>query len=100
MTDLWGLLSQLAGRPSTVWRLAWLFFCLVVMCLFGTQTLRKVVPYVLAGVQSEPLKALKALAELNQTAGQDEPGWFARIGLPLVSWLILVGVVALVFAHT
>lgn len=90
MTGFWNLLSNLAGRPSMLWKLCWLLFCLVVICLFGPQTLTRVIPYVLAGVLDSPQEMLTKAREL----GEIQWGRFTRIVLPLISWIVLAGALA------
>jgi hypothetical protein len=94
MSSLLAFLSKLADRPSTVWRVAWLVFCLTVLCFFGTQTLQKVTPYVLAGIGGEPAAPL--LPEgVKDAVKEDSP--FTTWILPVVSWTILAGLIAAAF---
>lgn len=89
MAELLAVFSKLIDRPSTVWRLAWLLFCLVIICFGGSRTLRKVTPQVLAGItlDSSPAKNQSVL-----TMPQEEDGKFATWILPLIAWAILVGI--------
>ena len=90
MSNLFGFLSKLVDRPSTLWRLAWLAFCLIIVSFFGAQTLRRIVPYVLAGVGDAPTAPLLP----EGSAGQlENDGRFATWVLPATSWSILIGVV-------
>jgi len=87
MTGLLAFLSKLADRPSVIWRLAWLIFCLLVVCLCGARTLRKIIPYVLAGVGEVPTAPLLpdgASGQLNEDDGR-----FANWILPATSWVLL-----------
>ena len=86
---MFGFLSKLMDRPSTLWRLAWLVFCLIVVCFFGAQTLRRIAPYVLAGVGETPTPPL--LPE-GATGQAENDGRFATWVLPVTSWSILIGV--------
>lgn len=85
------LLSKFADRPSTIWRLCWLLFCLTIMCFFGPRTLRRISPYVLAGVGETPTAPLLAASDAGRP---DDDGWLATWVLPAISWLILAGVIA------
>lgn len=96
MNGFWTFVTKLADRPSTVWRLAWLIFCLLVVCLTGARTLRKIVPYVLAGVTEQPTgTALPKPA----AADADDLGRFATWVLPTLSWLLLAGTAALIVIY-
>lgn len=96
MTTLFGLLSKLADRPSTVWRLAWLMFCLIVVCLFGPRTLRWITPYVLAGVADTLTAPLLPESRADELGNE---GKFATWVLPCISWLVLAGIVAWLLAQ-
>jgi hypothetical protein len=94
MASLLAFLSKLAGRPSTVWRLAWLAFCLLVVCLLGARTLRKIVPYVLAGVGDKPAAPLLPEGARGQP---EDDSQFANWILPVLGWLVLAGLLLLIF---
>ena len=91
MTALFAFLSKLADRPSTVWRLSWLVFCLIVVSFFGARTLRRITPYVLAGVGDSPTAPL--LPEGTDNKPEDD-GRFATWMLPAISWIILTGILS------
>jgi hypothetical protein len=81
MTEFWALLGQFVGRPSLVWRLAWLVFCLVVMVLFGARTLYEIAPSVLAGATGTAPKA---------TPSPRDFGRLVTWVLPTVVWIFIV----------
>ena len=83
-------LSKLADRPSTTWRIAWLTFCLLVVCFFGARTLRRITPYVLAGIGDSPTPPLLPEGEADKT---DDDGKFVTWVFPAISWLMLLGIV-------
>jgi len=93
MMGFWNVLGNLAGRPSMLWKLSWLLFCLVIICLFGPQTLTKIVPYVLAGALDSPDEMLTKAREF----GEIQWSRFTRIVLPCVSWLVLTGTLVEIF---
>jgi hypothetical protein len=76
MSEFWALLGQFAGRPSLVWRLAWLVFCLVVMVLFGARTLYEITPSVISGATSSAPKSTPSSAPAQGNFG------------PLVTWVL------------
>jgi hypothetical protein len=96
VNGFWAFVTRLAGRPSTVWRLAWLTFCLLVVCLAGARTLRKIVPYVLAGVADRPTGT--ALPK-QTTTDTDDLGTFATWVLPALSWMLLTAAATLVLIY-
>ena len=83
------LVSKVASRPSTVWRLAWLVFCLLVLCFFfGAATLGRIVPYVLAGVDERPRRQ-QAVA-----SGESDDGSRVAWALPCLAWSAMIVLVA------
>lgn len=96
MSAMIAFLSKLADRPSTIWRLAWLMFCLIIVCFFGARTLRRIAPYVLAGIGDTPTARLLP----EKAAGSpDDDGRFAVWVLPVMSWLVLGGAMAWFLIH-
>lgn len=97
MTGLVALLSKLADRPSTIWRISWLAFCLIVVCLFGARTLRRIAPYVLAGVGHAPTPPLLP----DETTGQqsEDDGRFANLVLPAVCWSFVAAALSLLILN-
>jgi hypothetical protein len=88
------LIDKLAARPSTIFRLAWLTFCLLVICLAGAPTLRVVTPYVLAGLGESPAGSRASVMAEASAAQPATAGPFTTWILPLISWT-LVGVLLL-----
>jgi hypothetical protein len=87
MAEILAIVGKLVDRPSTVWRLAWLLFCLVVLCLFGARTLRRIVPFVLIGI-AEPKE------HPTDIGVADDDGHVADWILPAACWVLVSGVVA------
>ncbi|MFF5081602.1 hypothetical protein ACFY36_31525 [Actinoplanes sp. NPDC000266] len=85
MAEFWALMHKVLARSSTVWRLLWLVFCLVVICLAGAPALRWVVPYVLAGIGDQPSTPL-----LPKKADAEPPpvGPFLTWVLPTIFWIL------------
>jgi hypothetical protein len=86
-TSLLALVEKLAARPSIVWRLAWLAFCLLIVCLAGAPTLRGIAPYVLAGVDGRRTAH-------SRTANPTEPervvdSRLASWVLPAIAWSLI-----------
>ncbi|MGI5245406.1 hypothetical protein [Dactylosporangium sp. CA-139066] len=86
MTGLLALVEKLATRPSTVWRLSWLAFCLLVICYAGAPTLRRVAPYILAGIGDKPSAPL--LPKKDEREADTNDGWFLTWGLPVIAWAV------------
>jgi hypothetical protein len=65
------------SRPSLVWRVVWLWFCLhVIKKPGGPDTLKAVVPYVLAGLGESPSAAVPpavSATEPGHSQQQDHP---------------------------
>jgi hypothetical protein len=76
VSEFWALLGQFIGRPSLLWRLAWLVFCLVVMVLFGARTLSEIAPSVISGATSSPPKSTPSATPVPRNFG------------PLVTWIL------------
>jgi hypothetical protein len=91
MAQLFAFLSRLADRPSTIWRIAWLLFCLIVLCFFGARTLRRIAPYVLAGIGKTPTAPL---LPAGSPAQQEDDGKFATFVLPIICWIVLTSALA------
>jgi hypothetical protein len=94
MTGLLALLSKLIDRPSTVWRLAWLTFCLIVLCLCGAKPLPKIVSSVLIGVREPQTSPGTDEHEELQDAGP-----IANFVLPIIFWSILAAVATALLWH-
>lgn len=93
--NLWDLLRALTDHAATIWRLLWLIFCFLVLCLFGPRALSWIVPYVLAGVQEDKTESILAGVKGNQL---NDVGWFVTI-LPVLTWLALIGAVGYLLLH-
>jgi hypothetical protein len=96
MTALTALLSEFAERPSIIWRLAWLVFFPVVMCLFGAPALRRIIPHVLTGISGAQAGPVPTIGEADQSKDNSR---LATWILPLISWAIPTGVLISMFAH-
>ena len=86
MSELWVLLGKFAGRPSLLWRLAWLVFCLVVMVLFGARTLYEITPSVIAGATGSPPKSTPSSTPVARDFGP-----LVTWVLPILVWVFLAG---------
>lgn len=76
-----------ASAPlSLAWRLAWLVFCLVTLCLFGARTFRRIVPYVLAGITE------RARPPVDSAPADGDSGLVTWV-LPGVTWSLLIGLI-------
>jgi hypothetical protein len=72
------------------WRLAWLTFCLLIVCLAGTRTLKGIAPYVLAGIGDRPAANSRKAGRVRPVAESGLANWV----LPTSAWsLIFVSVV-------
>lgn len=90
MAEFLALLAKVAGRPSLMWRLAWLVFCLVVLMLFGARTLELITPSVMAGATGSPSVRTRPVEVAHDF------GPLATWILPTVAWLFIAWITYLV----
>lgn len=84
MAEIAALIAKIAARPSVLWRLAWLVFCLLVLLLFGARTLQLITPSVIAGSSSKAV--LSALPDPRL----EDFGPMATYVLPSIAWLLII----------
>lgn len=87
MAEIAVLIAKIAARPSVLWRLAWLLFCLLVLLLFGARTLQLITPSVIAGATGSSSKAVLSAAP-DPRLGEFGP--MATYVLPSIAWLLIV----------
>ncbi|MGW8645740.1 hypothetical protein [Micromonospora aurantiaca (nom. illeg.)] len=86
MAEVAVLIAKIAARPSVLWRLAWLVFCLLVLLLFGARTLQLITPSVIAGATGSSSKAVPSSSPNSQLG---DFGPLATYILPSVAWLLI-----------
>lgn len=86
MAEVAVVIAKIAARPSVLWRLAWLVFCLLVLLLFGARTLQLITPSVIAGATGSSSKAAPSPSPDSRPG---EFGPMATYVLPSVAWLLI-----------
>ncbi|MEU7652473.1 hypothetical protein AB0C41_10705 [Micromonospora taraxaci] len=86
MAEIAVLVAKIAARPSVLWRLAWLLFCLLVLLLFGARTLQLITPSVIAGATGSPQKAVLSTSPNSRL---EDFGPMATYVLPSIAWLLI-----------
>jgi hypothetical protein len=66
------------------------------MCFFGAPTLRRIIPYVLTGIAETPTLSVPASGSADQSKDDSR---LATWILPLISWMILGGILIRLFIH-
>jgi hypothetical protein len=68
--------------PSSVFRL-------ILVCFFGARTLRRIAPYVLAGIGETSTHPLLPDGVANQV---EDDSWLTTWLIPIISWMALMGI--------